>query len=60
MRKSLGWFLTAVVGLTPLTLAGDSPATDVKDLQGSWRVVSLESDDRKASAEDLEAMKDGR
>src|SRR4051812_11645677 len=59
MRWSLGLFPMALMGFAATVLADDPAAAEVKRLEGSWKVVALESDGRKATAQELEAMKGG-
>lgn len=56
MRWSLGLLLLATVGPAASIHADDQEAVD---LEGRWKVVALESDGRKATEAELDAMKDG-
>jgi uncharacterized protein (TIGR03067 family) len=59
MRWPVGLFLMAAVGSAPMILTDDSATAEARLLEGSWKLVSLESDGRKATAQELEAMKGG-
>ncbi len=59
MRWSQGILLLAAVGPAAPIHADDPAPTKAERLEGRWKVVALESDGRKATAAELEAMKDG-
>jgi uncharacterized protein (TIGR03067 family) len=59
MRWPVSLFLLATVGPAPTILADDSATAEAKLLEGSWKVVAIEADGRKATAKELESLKDG-
>lgn len=59
MRWSLGLLLVAVIGTAASIQADDQAPAEAVDLEGRWKVVALESDGRKPTAAELEAMKEG-
>jgi uncharacterized protein (TIGR03067 family) len=51
--------MLAAVVIGPAGHADDEAKAEVDRLQGHWKVVALESEGRKATEAELEAMKDG-
>lgn len=56
MRRSMAFFSMAMLALTATALAEDPAEAEARRLQGSWKVLAIEADGRKATAAEVEAL----
>ncbi len=59
MKRQFGMLLLLLVGAGRWVHGEDPVPDDSTRLEGRWKVVALESEGRKATAAELEAMKEG-